>query len=92
MVEQVVYLYRKYPKATGSGGSTMQHVMDTMQHAELTRQLFTSHYPDCWQRGYGPFLLNDVRSLLDRCELDSRQQQLVDIELVKIWGNDALKS
>jgi len=92
LVEQIVYLYRKYPKASGSSGSTMQDVMDSLKHAAMTREMFFSHYPDCWQRGYGPFLLNDVQSLLDRCELGPDQQGMVDAELIKIWGSDALRS
>jgi glycosyltransferase involved in cell wall biosynthesis len=92
MVEQIVYLYRRYPKTDGSGGLTMQHVMDTLKHAAMTRHLFTSHYPDCWQQGYGPFFLNKVRRLIDRCELDSDQQGVVDVELVRIWGSNALRS
>jgi glycosyltransferase involved in cell wall biosynthesis len=92
LVEQIVYLYRKYPKSSGSGGSTVRHVMDMLKHAAMTRHLFISQYPECWQRGYGPFLLNDVRSVLKRCELDCDQQNLVNAELVKIWGIDALKS
>ena len=92
LVEQIVYLYRKYPKASGSGGSTIQDVMDSLRHAAMTRQLFCSYYPDCWQRGYGPFLLNDVQSFLGRCELDPDQQNMVEAELLKIWGNDALMS
>jgi hypothetical protein len=70
----------------------MQHVMDTLKHAAMTRHLFTSHYPDCWQRGYGPFFLNKVRRLIERCELDSDQQRVVDVELVRIWGSNALGS
>jgi hypothetical protein len=66
--------------------------MDMLKHAAMTRHLFISQYPECWQRGYGPFLLNDVRSVLKRCELDCDQQNLVNAELVKIWGIDALKS
>ncbi len=92
MVEQIVYLYRRYPKTCGSGALTMQHVMDTLKHAEMTRRLFTSHYPDCWYRGYGPFFLNQVRRLIDRCELDCDQQDMVEGELKNVWGNDALKS
>lgn len=88
--EQIVYLYRKYPKTSGSGGATMQHLMDTLEHAVITRHLFTTNYPECWTRGYGPFLLNDVRDLLTRYELDSDQQGMVDAELVKIWGDEAL--
>ena len=92
MIEQIVYLYRKYPKTDGSGCLTMQHVMDTLEHAAMTRQLFTSHYPDCWRRGYSPFFLNQVRRLIDRCELDSDQLDVVDAELIRIWGSTALRS
>jgi hypothetical protein len=30
--------------------------------------------------------------LIDRCELDSDQQGVVDVELVRIWGSNALRS
>jgi glycosyltransferase involved in cell wall biosynthesis len=92
LVSQVVYLYRKYPKTSGTGALTMHHVMDTLKHAAMTRQLFTNHYPDCWRLGYGPFFLKQVRRLIDRCELDSDQQDMAEAEINKIWGNDALKS
>ncbi len=92
LVEPVVYLYRKYPKAGGSGGLTMQHLMDMLKHAAMTKHLFVSHYPECWQRGYGPFLLKDVQSVLGRCEMESGQRDIIDAELVKIWGSAAHKS
>jgi len=91
LIEPIVYLYRQYPKACGSGGLTMHHVMDTLKHAAMTKRLFTLHYPDCWRRGYGPFFLNKVRRLIDRCELDSDQQDIVEGELKIVWGGDALK-
>jgi len=87
-IGDIVYLYRKYPKASGSGGSTMQHVKDTLKHAALTKKLFIRHYPACWYRGYGPFLISDVRSFLKNCELSSCQQRFVNVELNKIWGNE----
>ena len=89
MIEQIVYLYRQYPKTDGTGCLTMQHVLDTLEHAAMTRHLFISHYPDCWRLGYSPFFLNQVRRLIDRCELDSDQLDAVDAELVKIWGSKA---
>ena len=91
MIEQIVYLYRQYPKTDGTGCLTMQHVMDTLEHAAMTRHLFINYYPDCWRRGYSPFFLNQVRRLIDRCELDSDQLDLVDAELVRIWGSKALR-
>ena len=92
MIEPIVYLYRQYPKTDGTGCLSMRHVMDTLKHAAMTRHLFISHYPDCWKRGYSPFFLNQVRRLIDRCELDSDQLAVVDAELVRIWGSAALGS
>ena len=91
LVEQVVYLYRKYPKTSGTGALTMQHVIDTLKHAAMTKQLYTSHCADYWSRGYGPFFLNQVLKLIDRCELDSKQRCVIDDELVRIWGSDVVK-
>ena len=92
MIEQIVYLYRQYPKTDGTGCLTMQHVMHTLEHAAMTRHLFTSHYPDCWRLGYSPFFLKQVRRLIDRCELDSGQLEVVDAELVRIWGETSVRS
>ena len=92
LIEPIVYLYRQYSKTDGTGALTMRHVMDTLKHAAMTKRLFTRHYPDCWRRGYGPFFLNKVRRLIDRCELNSDQQGIVEDELKNVWGNDVLES
>jgi glycosyltransferase involved in cell wall biosynthesis len=92
LIEPIVYLYRKYPKTSGSGGVTLQHLMDTLEHAALSRHLFMNHCPECWQRGYGPFLLKDVKNFLKKCEVDSDQQRIIDRKLISIWGDDALLS
>lgn len=92
MIEQIVYLYRQYPKTDGTGCLSMKHVMDTLEHAAMTRQLFIGYYPDCWRRGYSPFFLDKVRGLIDRCDLDPDQLDAVDAELLRIWGRTALES
>jgi glycosyltransferase involved in cell wall biosynthesis len=86
LVGELVYLYRRYPKTCGSVGSSMQHVVDFLKHAALTKRIFTQHSSSCWYRGYGPFLLNDMRNILNRTTLDPDQQHYVDIEILKIWG------
>jgi glycosyltransferase involved in cell wall biosynthesis len=91
LVSDIVYLYRKYQKISDFGGSTMQHVKDYVKHAAETKRLFTSHYPECWYGGYGPFLIKGVRGFLNICELDESQQRVINAELTKIWGNDAWK-
>ena len=90
LVEDIVYLYRKYNKDSGSAGSTMKHVVDTLRHAAMTKRLFMDHCPDCWQHGYGPYLLDDVLGLVGRFKYSSDQKRIIDIELKNIWGEDAL--
>lgn len=88
MLEDIVYLYRRYPKSCGSGGVTFHHVLDHLKHAAMTKRLFYDYCPDCWRRGYGPFLSEKMRGLIDRCELDSAQIDVVDDEMAKIWNSD----
>ena len=92
MLEDIVYLYRRYPKSCGSGGVTLHHVLDHLKHASMTKRLFHDHHPDCWCRGYGPFLSEKMRGLIDRCDLDSTQLEIVNAEMAKIWKSDDLKA
>ena len=85
MIEDIVYLYRRYPKSCGSGGVTILHVLDHLKHAAMTKRLFYDYYPDCWRLGYGPFLFEKMRGLVNRCDLDSAQLDVVDVEMAKIW-------
>src|SRR5262249_19751481 len=71
LVPDVVYLYRKYPKTSGSGTTTFAHVGDYLKHAAIVKSLFTVRHPVCWEHGYGPYLLDDVRKLIARCRLDA---------------------
>jgi len=89
-VGEIVYLYRRYQKSSGSYGSTFQHVVDYVTHAAMTKHLFIKHNPDCWYRGYGPFLLNSMQNVLDRCELDPTQKIFIGAELTKVWSDNAL--
>ena len=89
LVDEIVYLYRKYPKTSGSDGTTMRHAADFLKHAAITKQLLTSYNPDCWYHGYGPSLLNDMQYLLGRLKLNPLQQRYVNAELTKIWGDES---
>ena len=86
-IEDIVYLYRKYQKASGSDGTTIRHATDFLKHAATTKQLLTSYNPDCWHHGYGPSLLNDMQYFLSRFEFTTPQQQYINAELTKIWRN-----
>lgn len=91
LVEDVVYLYRKYPKTSGSIGSTFKDVRNTFAHAAMTKQLFCEADPKYWDQGYGPFLLHDVQKFLDTCKLNEKMRQFVDSEAKKIWGVELLQ-
>lgn len=91
LVEDLVYLYRKYPKTSGSGGSTIRHVKDTFKHAVITKRLFTEENPKYWDQGYGPFLMDDMRKFLNRCQLKPETWQLADSETKRIWGVETLR-
>jgi len=86
LVPDIVYLYRQYRKTSGSGASTFADVADNLKHAALVKSLFTVHHPDCWDRGYGPFLLGEFRAFIERCRLDTVQVEFVASEAAKIWG------
>jgi glycosyltransferase involved in cell wall biosynthesis len=86
LVPDIVYLYRKYPKTSGSAGSTLADVEDTLKHAGIIKSLFTVYHRDCWDHGYGPFLLGDFRRFIARCRLDTAQMEFVASEAGKIWG------
>jgi glycosyltransferase involved in cell wall biosynthesis len=86
LVPDIVYLYRKYRKTSGSGASTFADVADNLKHAALVKSLFTVRHPDCWNHGYGPFLLGEFRAFIARCRLDTVQVEFVASETAKIWG------
>jgi hypothetical protein len=90
LIEEVVYLYRKYPKTSGSVGSKTRNVRDTFKHAALAKKLFCDADPKYWDQGYGPFLLHDVRTFLDTCKLSAKMRQFVNSEARIIWDVEIL--
>ncbi len=91
LVEDVVYLYRKYPKTSGSIGSKTRNVRDTFKHAAMAKKLFCEADPRYWYQGYGPFLLHDVRTFLDTCKLNAKMWDFVDSETKIIWDVETLQ-
>ncbi|MCW2274668.1 glycosyltransferase [Rhodoblastus acidophilus] len=90
VIADVVYLYRRYPKSTGSLGGNFAHVVDFFRHASLVKALFLECHPPAWIEGYGAFLKSELRGLLSRCTLDGDQTSYVNIEAQKLWGNGEL--
>lgn len=93
LVPDIVYLYRKYRKTSGSGATTFTAVLDVLKHGTMVKAMFTAYHPDCWDRGYGPFLLKELRILLAVSQIDEVEREIVTSEAVKIFGPEVkLKS
>jgi glycosyltransferase involved in cell wall biosynthesis len=86
LVPNIVYLYRRYPKTRGSVASRLAEVEDNLKHAAIVKSLFSAYHPDCWDRGYGPFLLDHFRTFIARRQLDAVHMDFVASEAEKIWG------
>jgi CDP-glycerol glycerophosphotransferase len=85
LIEQVVYWYRRYPKKTGSAGSTLADIVDTLVHARTVKQIYSPGHGECWTRGYGPFLWEDVRRVVGRSTLDGEDMAYVESEMQDVW-------
>ena len=85
LVEDIVYLYRKYRKSTGSGQSTFASICDLLEHATLVKSMFDSNFAECWHEGYGPFLLDDFRKVLSRSKLNASQMDTIATRAKSIW-------
>ena len=59
---------------------------DNLRHAAMVKSLYESHHRECWEKGYGPFLLKDFRMFLRRCRFEADQAAAVQREMEKIWG------
>jgi len=85
LLEEVVYLYRKYPKSTGSGQATFESVTALLAHAQIVKSMFYSHAPETWHSGYGPFLLNDVKLVVKRAHLTEPELATLTSRAAAIW-------
>ena len=85
MIEEVVYLYRKYPKTTGTSSNSFEQVLDYLKHAEIVRKLYEAGKKEYWDHGYGPFLKEDTRKLINRCNLESDQRHHAESEMERVW-------
>ena len=88
MMNQTVYLYRKYRKQTGSGCLSYAHVTDSLKHASIIKNIFLSHHPDCWEKGYGPHVTNNIRHYILKCNLPADQLNAANAELEKICSSN----
>jgi glycosyltransferase involved in cell wall biosynthesis len=73
-VAQVTYYYRKHPFSERSRAS-FEHFESYFLHAVLVRDIYLAHKPECWTRGYGPFIASDLRQLLQLCAATDEQRR-----------------
>ena len=90
LLSEVVYLYRKYSKATGSAAVSFRDVRDSLDHARRVKAGFMSYHPPAWTDAYGPYLASDFREFLSRCELTVDEQTYVRTAAAEIWGSPDL--
>lgn len=86
LLEEVVYLYRKYPKSSGSGAASFEDVLATLTHAEMVKSLYCAENPESWFKGYGPFLRDDVQQLLNKSRLQPEQRRIAEGRVSRIWN------
>lgn len=87
LLPEVVYLYRKYGKASGSAAVSFSDVRDSLEHARLVKAALMSHHPPAWTEAYGPHLAGDFREFLARCRLSSDERAYVRTAATEIWGS-----
>ena len=89
-IPDIVYLYRKYSKTTGSAATGFDEVEDTLRHARIIKSLYLARHAAAWHEGYGPYLLEDFVEFIGRCELSDDQRQRVSLSVDEIWpGNSS---
>lgn len=86
LVEDLVYLYRKYLKPDGSAGTAIENIHDHLEHAARVRQMYVDYHLPCWDEAYGPFLSAQMERLLARCEFSAEQQSAIEERMQEIWG------
>lgn len=87
LLSEVVYLYRKYRKATGSAAVSFSDVRDSLEHARSVKAAFMAYHPPAWTDAYGPYLTSDFREFLSRCDLSADEQAYVREVASEIWGS-----
>lgn len=77
LTPEIVYLYRKYPKTTGTLARSFAHVQDTLKQAALIKGIYLKRFPESWNVGFGPFFREDFREFLSGCTLTEAELQQV---------------
>lgn len=87
LISGLVYLYRKYPKQSGSEGTDFESMADYVKHAALVKAIYHACHPPCWDEGYGPFLHEEVRLQIARSRMSAAHKEELRAELKTIWND-----
>jgi glycosyltransferase involved in cell wall biosynthesis/peptidoglycan/xylan/chitin deacetylase (PgdA/CDA1 family) len=72
LTSDIVYLYRRYRKTSGSKSRDSRALEDYLTHGALVKALYSSH-PKCWTQGYAPFLRKGIDRLLAKSKLTEEE-------------------
>jgi glycosyltransferase involved in cell wall biosynthesis len=73
-VADVTYLYRIAPMEE-KGRAKYGNLKDYVQHARMVKEIFSAHRPDCWTKGYGPHVQQDIEKQVQRYPLSDLEHR-----------------
>jgi CDP-glycerol glycerophosphotransferase len=87
LIPDVVYHYRRYRKATGSGAVSFADVRDMLRHARIVKEIQLKTCSKAWDEGYGPFLFKDVKAVVARARLPLAEAQQIRAMIAEVWSD-----
>ena len=85
LIDEVVYLYRRYKKTDGSAQVDFPSLVDSLIHAQMVKDIYLAAHPDAWNKGYGPYLLEDVQRYVKRAQLTEVEKNQVSQLIRDVW-------
>jgi glycosyltransferase involved in cell wall biosynthesis/peptidoglycan/xylan/chitin deacetylase (PgdA/CDA1 family) len=88
LTSDIVYLYRRYRKTSGSRSRDSRALEDYLTHGALVKALYACH-PKSWTQGYAPFLRKGVDRLLAKSRLTEEEAARLDRKARELFDDGA---
>jgi hypothetical protein len=88
LTSDIVYLYRRYRKTSGSRSRDARALEDYLTHGALVKTLYSSH-PKSWTEGYAPFLRKGVERLMAKSSLTEAEAARLDGKARELFDDGA---
>jgi glycosyltransferase involved in cell wall biosynthesis len=72
-VARVTYHYRVQPSGQEKDRTSFAHFQSYLHHAAMVKDIFLKHKAECWTEGYGPYILEHLKTYLDVCKVTGEQ-------------------